>query len=87
VPLLGFWWMVGNSEIIPPIDDSNLASNCTKNGVFTKFDAPMSVTGQIVQHMFRSAKGRLGIHDPLLLNERAQKGSEVPLLGSAMPSQ
>jgi hypothetical protein len=41
----------------------------------------MSATGQIVQHMFRSAKAWLSIHDPVLLNERAQKGSEVLLLG------
>jgi hypothetical protein len=54
---------------------------CNREQAMVRDGDAMSVTGQIVQHMFRSAKGRLGIHDPVLLNERAQKGREVLLLG------
>ena len=36
----------------------------------------MGVAGQVVKDVFGSAKGRLGIDDPVLLKERAQKGRE-----------
>src|SRR5260370_42151327 len=34
----------------------------------------MGVAGQVVKDVFGSAKGLLGIDDPVLLKERAQKG-------------
>jgi hypothetical protein len=40
----------------------------------------MSVTGQIVKDMFRSAERWLGIDDPVLLKERAQESSEGPFV-------
>src|SRR5260370_40439281 len=54
---------------------------CNRKQSMVRDGGTMNVTGQIVQHMFRSAKGWLGIDDPVLLNERAQKDSEVLLLG------
>ena len=36
----------------------------------------MRVAGQIVQHMFRSAKGRFCIHNPLVLVKDPQKGTK-----------
>ncbi len=46
----------------------------------------MSVTGQIVKDVFRSSEGRLGVHDPVLLEQSAQEGGEVFLVrqGSAL---
>jgi hypothetical protein len=41
----GSAWIVGNSEIIPPIDDPNLASKCTKNGVFGNYVFPNRAAG------------------------------------------
>jgi hypothetical protein len=40
----------------------------------------MSVTGQIVKDMFRSAERWLGIDDPVLLKERAQESSKGPFV-------
>lgn len=39
----------------------------------------MSVAGQIVKDVFRSAEGGLGIDDPVLLKQSAQKSDEVLL--------
>src|SRR5271169_736288 len=46
----------------------------------------MSVAGQIVKDVFWSAEGRLGVDDPVLLEQGAQEGVEVLLLcqGSAL---
>jgi hypothetical protein len=39
----------------------------------------MSVAGQIVKDVFWSAEGWLGVDDPVLLEQSAQKGDEVLL--------
>ena len=39
----------------------------------------MSVAGQIVKNVFCSAEGGLGIDDPVLLKQSAQKSDEVLL--------
>ena len=36
----------------------------------------MGVAGQIVQYVFRPAKGRLGVDDPVLAKQGAQEGGE-----------
>jgi hypothetical protein len=47
-----------------------------EQGVVGDGDA-MSVAGQIVKDVFWSAKGGLGIDDPVLLKQSAQKRDEV----------
>ena len=42
---------------------------------------PMRVAGQVMQNMFRSAKGPLGVNDPVLAKQCAHKGIEVSLSG------
>jgi hypothetical protein len=39
----------------------------------------MRVAAEIVQDMLRAAEGRLGINDPVLLEQSAQKSCEVLL--------
>jgi len=46
----------------------------------------VSVAGQVVKDVFWSAEGGLGIDDPVLLKQSAQKGDEVLLDGSAVQS-
>src|SRR5216683_1720275 len=41
---------------------------------------PVGITGQIVKDMLGSAEGRLGIDDPLLLEQSTQKSCEVLVL-------
>ena len=41
---------------------------------------PMSVAGEITQHMMRAAERRLGIDDPVLTEQGAQEGTECFLI-------
>ena len=40
----------------------------------------VSVTGQVVEDVLGAAEGRLGVDDPVLLEQRVQEGGEVLLL-------
>jgi hypothetical protein len=40
----------------------------------------VGVASQLVEHMFGTAEGRLGIHDPVLVIEHAQEDGEALLL-------
>jgi hypothetical protein len=37
---------------------------------------PVSVAGEIVQHMAGTAKGRLGVYEPVLTEKGSQEGTE-----------
>ena len=40
----------------------------------------MGIASQVLQNVVRTAKGRLGIHDPILLKQGTQESIEVALL-------
>jgi len=42
---------------------------------------PVRVSGQVMEHVFRSAEGLLGIHDPVFSEQRSHKGGECRGLG------
>ena len=46
----------------------------------------VGVAGQVLQHMFGSAEGRLGVDHPLSLAQRAQAGSEMHVAGESSAS-
>ena len=43
----------------------------------------MGVAGQIMKNVLRAAERRLGVHDPVLAEERAKKRTECPFLAQA----
>ena len=49
----------------------------------------MRVTSQVVQNVFRTAEGRLGVNDPLLPGDGCEKRLEVLFVGewSAVPKK
>jgi len=47
---------------------------------------PMGVAGEIAQHMMGSAKGWLGIDDPVLTEQGAQEGAEGLLVFERLES-
>ena len=49
----------------------------------------MRVTSQVVQNVFRTAEGRLGVNDPLLPGDGCEKRLEVIFVGewSAVPKE
>src|SRR6516162_9766691 len=60
--------------ILPPKDDLPVLQ-AEQTMVGDRY--PMGVAGQIMQHMLWSAEGRLGIHHPILVKQRAQKCCKV----------
>jgi hypothetical protein len=41
----------------------------------------VGVASQILKHMFRTAEGRLGVHNPLLAEELPQEATELSGIG------
>jgi hypothetical protein len=44
----------------------------------------MGVTGEIAEHMMRTAEGWLGVDDPVLTEQGAQEGAEGLLVGQGL---
>ncbi len=44
----------------------------------------MGIAGQVLKHVLRSAKGSLGINDPVFPKQSAQEGCECLLVGQRL---
>lgn len=71
----------GQRETTEPESNSPISTDTHPADIseYMRRDDAMRVAGQIVKGVFWSAEGWLGIDDPVLLKQSAQKGDEVLL--------
>ena len=70
--------------VVLPAKSDVIAVHCEESMVGDRH--AMGVAGQILKHVFRSAKGRLRINDPFFPKESAQERRECLLIASGRHS-